>query len=47
MRRRNIVIGAWLIVIVLGLLASTGIAKDQIDGLAVVDPLSEAPNPFL
>ena len=29
-----------------GLLAATGIEKSRIDGMAVVDPLSEAPNPF-
>ncbi len=29
-----------------GLLAATGISKDEIDGLAVTAPLSEAPNPF-
>lgn len=28
------------------LLEATGIEKDRIDGMAVVDPLSEAPNPF-
>ena len=29
-----------------GLLQATGIEKDRIDGLSVINPLSEAPNPF-